>query len=300
MKPRIARLLFTAVVFCGNAGPSLAAVVGGSKAGGGAVALPGSRPSTIMPADRYAGPTADLTAVANALRLNSKSLTTLITVQPNVPVTKPVDMTIVYISPASAQPHRVTQSYVRSTGNRFLYNDPQGDGTLRRLTMDITLTEPKPGGGVIPFQFYWHANLDPLYDVSTTALNFTMLSDCDSWITGDQSEIRLVMIMPDGSGRRKHFNGWKGTTKTVQEFAWARQETSASANLKQPYAMFGEHDPSINPAGSPTFLKRDMPPLIPGKTQIVRVTEHAKFGGSCRASIVYTLRHSLRFYPYLG
>lgn len=37
-----------------------------------------------------------------------------------------------------------------------------------------------------------------------------------------------------------------------------------------------------------------------GKTQIVRVTEHAKFGGSCRASIVYTLRHSLRFYPYLG
>ncbi|BCA54524.1 hypothetical protein W02_16640 [Nitrospira sp. KM1] len=76
----------------------------------------------------------------NALRLKRKSLTTLITADPNLPVTQPVEISIGYFSAAGT--NGITQSYVRTTGNRFLYNDNEGDGKPRSISISISLREP--------------------------------------------------------------------------------------------------------------------------------------------------------------
>ena len=76
---------------------------------------PAGRRATALGPDRHQAPTANLTLVANGLRLKYKSLTTLVVAPPNIPVTQPVEISIGYYSPAGSQ--RITQSYVRSTGN---------------------------------------------------------------------------------------------------------------------------------------------------------------------------------------
>ncbi len=103
----------------------------------GGVADPGS-PILVAP-------TRNLTKVANAFTMRHKSLTTSLSVAPGLTLKRLVEISIGYYSPAGTK--RITQSYVAGSGNRFLYNDPEGDGKLRRLRMDVTLSEPKPGAG---------------------------------------------------------------------------------------------------------------------------------------------------------
>ncbi len=299
MKRRASSLLLIIVVLF----TAFPVAVPAATVGGPPRAAPptGPPPTTIAPADRYVGPTANLTAVANALELRHKSLTLLLTVKPRLVLTNPVTITVTYSVPATSTPdgtgfRQYVQSYVASTGNRFLFNDAEGDGKPRRMHFLISLVEPKPGGGARQGWSYnvpVDVNLDPLYDVTISPLDFTLIDDCDRF--GD-SEIYFSWYFPDGTRKRVSFNASAGKTTTVGYFAWARAEVSASANLRMPAVGFSERDPEI------AFIAKPPPPsnvnLVPGKTQLIKDVRQAE-NESCRAELKYPIRYQLRWYPYL-
>ncbi|BFU96682.1 MAG: hypothetical protein NTNFB02_34040 [Nitrospira sp.] len=196
-------------------------------------------PGTVLPPDRYQASTPNLTLIANALRLNHKSLTTLVTLPPNLSVTRPVDIGIIYTSPTGIG--QTKQSYAGGTGNRFLYNDREGDGKPRAMDIAITLTEPSAGEVGI-YRMKWQANLDPLYDVAMGRFEFTLLNFCD---TAGQTEIRLVWALPDA--RSYSHRGWSTAivpdTTQVPEFTWVRSEVSWSQPLHQESFTFVDDDP---------------------------------------------------------
>lgn len=236
---------------------------------------------TAAPPPRMVGPTYNLTEVANAFSLRHKSLTTLITVAPNLPVTQSVEISIGYYSPAGTQ--RITQSYVAGTGNRFLYLDNGGDGKPRRMRVDISLREPKPGGGFSTFSFPMQVDLDPLYDVSISPLTFKLLSGCDEL---SYSDIWLYWYSPDHSRREVKFDLRAGQTRTFPQFAWARAEVSASHNLHRPSIAWTEED----------LIAFRLANLVPGKTEQVTYVQDIH---DCNAAISYAFTYTLRWYPDL-
>jgi len=266
----------------------------------------GQRPTTAAPDNRYVAPTQNLTLVANALRLNYKSLTTFVTIPQGLPVTQPVEVSIGYYSPAGLYGpgfQRMTQSYVRSAGNRFLNNDPEGDGKVRRMRVDISLRESNPGGQPVTFSFSWQVDLDPLYDVAISPLHFSLSDNCD--IAGN-SEIRFVWWAPDDPSQTPHtfnFSTQVSRSTVINQFAWARQEVSALNNLRQLYFYFWEKD-TIHPTfgfrapGGGAVVNN----LVPGKTKVVEgnLTDEASSNKQdCRAYFEYTITYTLRLYPYL-
>ena len=265
----------------------------------------GQRPTTTASDNRYVGPTANLTAVANALKLRHKSLTTLVIIEPNVPVTQPVEISIGYYSPAGVYPpgfQRITQSYGRGTGNRFLNNDPEGDGKVRRMRLDISLREPNPAGQPFTFSLSWQVDLDPLYDVKISPLKFSLIDNCD--IVGN-SEIRFVWWAPDDPSEKPHtfnFTTRTGQLTTISQIAWAHAEVSAPNNLRQLYFYFWEKD-DVHPSfGFQAPLHATLNNLVPGKTTVIKgnLTDMANSNKQdCRAYFEYPITYTLRSYPYL-
>jgi hypothetical protein len=255
----------------------------------------GQRPTTVAPDDRYVAPTANLTMVANAIRLNHKSLTTLVTATPNLPVTQPVEISIGYYSPAGNQ--RITQSYVRATGNHFLYNDKEGDGKIRHMTISISLREQLPNGEWATFSLPWQADLDPIYDVSISPLQFSLIDNCDF---AGNSEIRFIWWAPDDSGDKPHtfsFTSRAGRLVTIGQFAWARAEVSASSRLHGLDFYFWEKDTVHPTTGFLIRGQRTLNNLIPGKTQLFKGNlddEASSNKKDCTAYYEYTITYTLR------
>jgi hypothetical protein len=250
----------------------------------------------VVPGDlyTYTGPTPNLTAVGNSLALFNRSLTTVVVAQRGRVITRPVDIIVTYFSPWNV-PVEIRQSYVPSTGNRFLHNDALGDGTRRRITMSITLLDIRPTGPPIRDVFYWQVDLDPLYDVSVGPLRFELLKGCD-WF-GD-SEIILSLQRPDRTRATDKFSLGEGDVRNVNAFAWSRTEASASMNLLTPYTTFREEDPSLNLVGVPTFFWPDnLPALIPGETRFVKSVDESD---GCTADLSYRESYTPRYYYDLG
>jgi hypothetical protein len=250
------------------------------------------------------GPTPNLTAVANGFELRHKSLTTLILVAPNLPVTQPVEISIGYYSPAGTQ--RITQSYVRGTGNRFLYNDPAGDGKPRQMRVDISLMERNPAGQPYTFAFSKQVNLDPLYDVAIGPLHFSLISNCDA--VGN-NEILFAWTSPDDKNHKFEFICGRAGSKCfvpIAPFAWASAEVSWSHKLIRPSFRFWDKDHPVvetlwechRPGCG--FEAPITPPinLLPGKTQTVKGNLKAR-NDSCEAYYEYQITYTLRWYPYL-
>ena len=256
------------------------------------------------------GPTENLTKVINALSHRHKSLTTVITTAPGLQLTQPVEISILFISPWGTNT-RLMQPYQQKFGNRFVYQDPEGEGTLRHLRMDIWVTEPKPGGGHYSYSMTWQADLDPLYDLTVSPLAFTLLSNCD--YIGN-SEIRFRWVYPDApqypAWNRLSFTTTKGKTVSINQFAWARTELSASViastNLHLPAIQWSEHDPHLGTdfEGRPSFSIAS----LPGKTQDFQFGlfpgqpypgPEENRGNTCIARIQYRITNNLRTYPNL-
>src|SRR5215469_1854853 len=241
------------------------------------------------------GPTQNLTKVGCAIQMKAKSLTTLVVVAPGLALTQPVSISIGYASPWGG--NRITQTYVASTGNQFLYNDPAGDGKPRNMAVSITLSEPKPGGGVYNFPIQANVMLDPLYDVTITPLEFTLFSDCS--VVGGGYDLSFGWASPDGASHNFSFHTSAGQHVTVGGFAWARAEVSASANLSLPGGLYFEANCFL-PLGC--FLHGvDQPPypsLVPGTSRQV-VSTLNDLHGQCSASGQYNITYQLRWYPYL-
>jgi len=272
-------------------------------------------PPTATAPLQLVGPTENLTKVINALTHKHKSLTTVITTVPGLQLTQPVEISILFISPWGTNT-RLTQPYQPKFGNRFLYNDPQGDGGMRHLRMDVWLTEPKPGGDHYSYSMSWQADLDPIYDITVSPLMYTLVSDCDTVpIIGTplgNSEIRFYWAHPESpSGWNKlSFNAVRGHPVSINQFAWSRTELNASAlasmNLHLPAILWKEHDPRLGNEyeGLPLFSKVPLPgktqdfqfALFPG--QLYPGPEEIR-GNTCIARLQYRITHNLRQYPNL-
>jgi len=251
----------------------------------------------------YTGPTPNITAVANAIGLRSKSLTTLLTVRAGLALSKPVGITIDYSSPAAQS--RAAHTYDNCTGNRFLYNDPISGpanspgysvwGKPRQMTIKVTLTEDKPSGQPYVYTIPLTVNLDPLFDVSITPLRFKLNNDCD--FVGD-SEIRFSYRRPDGQTGKKSFSTSKGNTTTITEFAWSAQEVSTSANVFWPDWAFYEHDPVETGAFLDGFGPQTLK-LLPAAGGYVGRTIKDWHGQSCYADTAFDISLNLRVYQTL-
>jgi len=236
------------------------------------------------------GPTPDLTAVANAISMKSKSLTIIVSVNAGLKLTAPVTISIGYDGP------RQTQSYVASTGNRFLYWDPEGDGKPRQRSVSINLSQPKPGGGLYTFDLPWWADLDPLYDVAIGPLQFQLLTSCA--LVGN-SDIDLILGRPDKSIIEHKFSvSIIPSNETLKDFAWQGNEISASARFLQPAAVFYSRHcflpgQCFQPSGGYSGIN-----LVPGKSRNFSTVIN-EADGECTASIQYFISYTLRQYSDL-
>jgi hypothetical protein len=250
----------------------------------------------------YAGPTDNITKVANALQLKAKSLTIQVTVAPGLALTQPVTISIAYVVLKSGGgSERLTQTYDSSTGNRFVNWDGEGDGHPRRVHLDITLSEPNPGGGMYSYNVPVDMDLDPLYDVTIGPLTFKLFTDCD--VIGD-SEIRLHWIPPDSVATTTppqfvSFSTGANQIKTISAFRWNRAEVSASAKLHKVIVWFTEHDPPGPITYTNPRLGNYDDPLVPDKTQPVGYTIPEENGQHCSAWIQYTIMYHVHRYPSL-
>ena len=228
--------------------------------------------------------------------MRAKSLTTLVKVSQGLALTKPVKIIVDYSSPAGK--NRINQTYETRNGNRILYNDPEGNRYPRQLTMSITLTEDNPGGQ--PFTYSYppgNLKLDPLFDVTISPLRFTMTSKCDRF---GKSEIVFSWSPPEGGYREKKFSTTKGTTVTIGEFAWTRQEVNASAKLFWPQWAFYESDPAISGAylgGFPPPTIKLLPTTVSG--YVGRSLTAGRGQSGCTANIAFDVTVQVRKYANL-
>jgi hypothetical protein len=204
------------------------------------VAPTGTLPNAGNTSVIYNAPTADLTAVANAISVDAKSLQILVTVKPGLKLANPVTISIGFDGP------RQTQSYL-TIGNRFVYRDPEADGKPRRRSVSINLSQPNPGGGLYTFDLNLFKDLDPLYSVMVSPLQFQLITSC-ALIAGD-SDIDLFWRKSDMTA----FEKWSFSTQpgfgpfAVNGFAWQHHGISASQHYHQPQVWFyAMRPPPIN------------------------------------------------------
>ncbi len=250
-----------------------------------------------LPLPNSPPPTVNIAAVANAMRYDHKSLSTVMTVPPGLPLAKPVTISVGYFPTGVAGygrycQQRVTQTYASPTGNTFLCALPEGDGRPRPLHLDITFSEPKPGGGLYNYNVPVDMALDPLYDVAISPLIFTLISGCS---TIGANQIDLNWYPPDKQAYQKvHFATKEREVFTIREFSWAQSEVSAAANFHSVsvwYAETGIHGgfgPIPGTGGN----------LVPGKTYTSSPGLIHSMGSTqdCQATLNYTVTYTFRQY----
>ena len=240
--------------------------------------------------DQYQAPTTNLTAVANALKLQHNSLVTALILPPNIRLTVPVDITVEYLSPASPR-ETITHTYAAETGMRLVHHDGIGDGKPRRVIMGITLAERPISGNGAHFVMNWQVELDPLFNVEISSLRFKLLDDCD-WV--GKSEVAVAWDFPSRTTGKTNFSVQAGRLITIPNFAWSGTGISARDMLLRPVVRFGEHDPTcltplcfVGDTGAGQTVSSPIP-LIPGQTGVVTETLKARME-SCRAEFSYPI-----------
>ena len=291
MKTSISKLLSMSLLFMAlSAGATHAA-----SSNGAPQLLVNTPTNTGIANPLIAAPSPNIAAVARTLELRTKSLTSQVAFRPGVSPSKPVSITVEFSSPAS-QYRAPTQTYDTRQGNRFLYNDLIAGasssiwGRPRQMSIKVTFTE-----GNSTYVMPLNTTLDPLFDVAITPLRFTLNNNCDAV---GKSEIRFEYRRPDGQMGKKNFSTSKGTTTTINEFAWAAQEVSGAANVFWPDWHFYEDDAFESGAfvdgfGPPTYK------LLPSNGGYVGRTVKSWHGQSCWATTQFDITSTLRTYSSL-
>jgi hypothetical protein len=220
----------------------------------------------------HVAPTEDLTKVANAIQVRTKSLTTVVKIPPGLAVTGslPVKIRIDYDSPGylgkgyeprptgPVGPWTFSPDYRPAHGNVIYIWDREGNGAPRPMALTITLSQ-----GQFKYTYFggpMAVTLAPLYEAMVSGLTFYIDTSCD--LVGD-GEIHLGWWSPDGAWREPpSFRLASGKWRGVREFSWAAREQSHSAIQKfhMPAIGFWENDPG-NSVKSP-FVKPSLVPLF--------------------------------------
>ncbi|HEY7532013.1 MAG TPA: hypothetical protein VH681_04415 [Nitrospiraceae bacterium] len=243
-------------------------------------------------------PTPSLTAIRNAIKVTSKSISVNLRIPPNLAVTVPVEVEVFYSSPF--QSRILKRTYSPATGLTLSYREAEGNGEPRKMKIAITVRELVPNGQVTGFNKEFM--LTPLYDVFVTDLRFVMALRCDSV---GKSDISFRWYSPDRQRHEQKFKLGEGEAKGITQFSWTRKEISTRANLVEPRVLFVESDPSLFPPSyDPVREGPSNIPLVPGPT-----TKHhfllknekmgppglqgAVGGNACVAEITYTIIRAL-------
>ena len=250
----------------------------------------------------YPAPTVSIAAVANAIRYDYRSLSTIVTAPSGLPLTHPVTISIGYFPSGVAGygqycQQRVTQTYATSTGNTFLCALPEGDGQPRLVHLDITLSQPNPAGGVYNYNVPVDIPLDPLYDVTISPLSFQLIMGCS---TIGANQINLNWYPPDKQGNQQtvHFATQERETFSIREFSWARSEVSASNNLHSVYVWYEETGVHCLPGLCFGPAPGHGGNLVPGKTFRSSPGLVNSYGSTtdCQATLDYTVTYTFRQY----
>jgi hypothetical protein len=217
-------------------------------------------------------PTAALTTLANSLRVRSKSVSAIATVPAGLPVTNSTD--VVAILPNGT---RLPQSYVRSTGNRFLMRFPESNGARRTETIQFELTE-HAASGPVTFRFSMPVTVEPLYDVTLSALTFELVTDCDFTLGVFPEDSEVEINMSDDRGQRLvDFDDLRAfSQRTVSPFARQLHEVSVATGIQVPQVAFDETDPPnpLNP-GFSSWPGSPPQPMVPGASRHVHIDDVA-------------------------
>ena len=203
-------------------------------------------------------PTSSLSAIQNAMRITSKSVSVNLRIPPNLPVTVPVEVKVFYSSPLKSK--ILTQTYNPTSGLTLSYRDVEGNGQPRPMNVVVELRELIPNGQVTSFNKQF--TVTPLYDVFVTDLRFVMASKCD--LVG-KSDITFRWVSPDGQVNEQKFKLGEGEAKGITRFSWTRKEIAARDNLKEPRMKFFERDPNVG-VDYHTPLVGPYIPMVPGPT----------------------------------
>jgi len=244
---------------------------------------------------QFSAPTLSLSAIRNAMRITSKSISVNLRIPANLPVTVPVEVSVAYNS--SAQTQRQTKTYNAATGLVIGYREAEGDGKPRAMRLDITVRELVPNGK--SFSVSKQFTITPLYRASISPLTFYMFTKCD---TVGKSDITFQWLWPDRQFHEQKFDLGFGETKTVNLFSWGRVEFSTEANLSEPSVRFFERDPTL--PGSPyhTPLGPSATALVSGPTKKFSFVLNEKAQGppespsgstGCKAQISYRIDRNL-------
>jgi hypothetical protein len=234
-------------------------------------------------------PTSNIHKVADALHLNFKSVTVVVTAPAALGVTNRLDISLRY----SNQGQHVTQPYNNSAGNRLVATLPEGDGSKRREQVTINLTELTADGSVKRYALESTLNLEPLYDISLGHFHAYLYDDCDP--VGD-SEVNINWSSPDGKTRHTEVSMSAGDDVPVPNFAVTFPEVGQSANLELPAFLVWEQDLVAGFHRYPPGVT----PLLPGsQTRTLDGVFTAENDNSCRVKLTYRITFTLRQYPNL-
>jgi hypothetical protein len=237
-------------------------------------------------------PTENLRRLATALRLKHKSITGVLTVAAGLNLTAPVEISMLW-DEGGSRPTRATRDYINGTGNRFIFAFPAGDGSRRAVANVVTLAERAADGEVVAtYAVRANVSIVPLYDVTVSALELKMLTDCDF---AGASEVGVRVRYPDDKTDLYKLNTYEGNVHTFTAFARAYQEVGQASNYVKPTVDFYEHDPAqfnspIAPPGNP---------LLPGADYTFDRLTVATNDQYCQAGIKYSVTYRLREYLYL-
>ncbi len=200
-------------------------------------------------------PTSSLSAIQNAIRITSKSVSVNLRIPPNLPVTVPVEISVFFSSPFQSK--ILTQTYSSPTGVTLLYRDAEGNGQPRPMNVEITVRELVPNGQVSGI--HKKLTITPLYDVAISNLRFTMASFCDRL---GKNDITFVWLSPDGLRREIKFDAAAHEEKVIPQFSWGHRGISTQTNLLEPSMQFFERDATPDLGFHP--IRYSSTPLVPG------------------------------------
>jgi len=176
--------------------------------------------------------------------------------------------------------------YNNTSGSRFAFNFPPGDGSQRWEVVNVTMTERTSTGRTYTYTAGRSVPIHATWDVTFSPLDFKLLSDC-AWV-GD-SNFNLYFTQTGVQGEVS-FGLGSGDTHTVSEFARTWNEVTTSSDLRMGSVVFYNEDFHWSGAwveGYPAASSQQVLPAGNG-SQVVSWTQ-SEANNRCSAQLSYTV-----------
>ena len=235
--------------------------------------------STEAPKPAIDAPTAALSALANAIVIRSRSVSTVVTVPAGLPVSANTEISILFGYQGST---RQTQTYSPDAGNRFTFDFAAGDGTARTEDVAVSLFDRGDGSHV---GFVSKVPVEALYDVSVSPLTFTLINDC-SWFF--KTEVKIGWRDDrgiDDDGQQFRMDPWE--SRVMLDLGRTVSGVSLRTSPQVPQIWF-EHVDFLD-IWAVAIPNPQPVPLVRGGSRPVSFQEHALGEEACNGTFRYSV-----------